>query len=82
LTKSVKSLRSGYLSAVDAEKIGLASLSLGAGRNRKEDAIDFAAGITLSKKLGDYLNAGDNIAVLHTDNEDALDEAEKKCYRQ
>ena len=38
----------------DAEKIGSASVLLGAGRQKKGDPLDFAAGITLHKKRGDY----------------------------
>ena len=45
----------GYIVANDAEKIGSASVLLGAGRQKKGDPLDFAAGITLHKKRGDYV---------------------------
>ena len=48
----------GYIYKNDVEKIGNASVLLGAGRIKKEDSIDFAAGITMHKKLGDYVKAG------------------------
>jgi pyrimidine-nucleoside phosphorylase/thymidine phosphorylase len=50
---------------------------LGAGRKTKEDPIDYAAGITLSKKIGDYVNLGDVLCQLHTNVVDVL-EAEKQ----
>lgn len=77
LTKLVKSPESGYLSTITAEKFGLLSLSLGAGRERKEDSIDYAAGVKLLKDLGDYITAGDAIAELYSDKSDALAVAER-----
>lgn len=56
---------SGYVEFIDAEKIGLAAMLLGAGRKTKEDAIDYAVGVTLRKKVGDAVEAGEPLAVLH-----------------
>lgn len=67
----------GYITGVDAEGYGTASLLLGAGRNRKEDKIDFAAGIRLVKKTGDAVKKGEPIAVLYAERESLLDAAEK-----
>lgn len=64
--ESVKAPCSGYISVMDTQKVGEASALLGAGRQTKEDSIDYAAGIVLKKKTGDYVNAGDEIAVLYT----------------
>lgn len=58
--------QSGYLAKMDAEQIGLAAMQLGAGRAKKEDSIDYAAGIRLLKKTGDAVKAGEPIAVLYT----------------
>lgn len=55
----------GYLSHMDAQKIGEASALLGAGRQTKEDVIDFAAGVVLKKKTGERVEAGEVLAVLH-----------------
>ena len=55
----------GYITANDVEKIGNASVLLGAGRIKKEDAIDFAAGITLRKKLGDAVQPGDVLCTFY-----------------
>lgn len=54
--------KSGYIQALDAYEIGMASLELGAGRRTKEDGIDPAAGILLRKKRGDHVKAGETIA--------------------
>lgn len=52
----------GYLSSLNALKIGEASMQLGAGRKTKEDSIDMGAGILLKKKIGDKVKKGDCIA--------------------
>lgn len=65
----VTSPRSGYIARVDAEEYGTAALLLGAGRSKKEDAIDHAAGILLHVKTGDYVKAGEKIATLYTTKE-------------
>ena len=55
----------GYITANDAEKIGSASVLLGAGRQKKGDPLDFAAGITLHKKRGDYVHKGESLATFY-----------------
>ncbi len=72
----VKSDLEGYVAAFDSEKIGISAMMLGAGRRKKEDTIDYAAGITLKKKLGAHVNLGDVLCILHTNLEDVSD-AEK-----
>lgn len=74
----IKAEADGYISYMDAEKIGVASLLLGAGRNTKEDELDFSAGIILSKKTGDMVRKGDTIAILYANNADLFDSAVKK----
>ena len=72
----VKSEFEGYVSGFDAEKVGIAAMMLGAGRRKKEDEIDYSAGITLKKKIGDHVNMGDVLCILHT-NDEKTTEAEK-----
>ena len=55
----------GYITANDAEKIGSASVLLGAGRQKKGDPLDFAAGIVLHKKRGDYVHKGESLATFY-----------------
>ncbi|WP_085523481.1 pyrimidine-nucleoside phosphorylase [Tuberibacillus sp. Marseille-P3662] len=62
----VKAEQSGYVTGIDAESVGVAAMHLGAGRATKDDVIDHAVGITLKHKIGDYINNGDVIAVLHS----------------
>lgn len=77
-SRDVLSDREGYISSVDTEGYGVAALVLGAGRNTKEDVIDFSAGIVLEKKTGDYVKVGDKIATLYTNEKDKLIESEKR----
>jgi pyrimidine-nucleoside phosphorylase/thymidine phosphorylase len=76
----IKSDVSGYVNYIDAEGIGIAAMLLGAGRRTKEDKIDYAAGITLNKKIGDKVSKGDTICILHT-NKDDIEEAAKKVLQ-
>lgn len=70
----------GYISSMDTEKIGLASVILGAGRESKEDSIDFSTGIIIYKKTGEKINKGEAIATLFTNRKESLADAEK-VYR-
>ena len=76
-TYEVKASKSGYISGMNAETIGIASVVLGAGREKKEDSIDYKAGISLLRKTGDQIETGDTIAILYTDLEDKIADAEK-----
>jgi pyrimidine-nucleoside phosphorylase len=55
----------GYVSAIQAERVGLASVQLGAGRLRKGDPIDHAVGLILQAKVGDYVRAGAPLVEVH-----------------
>ena len=74
---AVLSRAEGYITKVDTEAYGLASLALGAGRNTAEDRIDFSAGIILRKKTGDFVRAGEEIATLYSENAAAFASAER-----
>ena len=76
ITREVKAVRDGYVSYMDAEAIGSAACTLGAGRVKKEDVPDLSAGIVLSVELGDRVSTGDVIATLYTSDENKLDAAE------
>lgn len=74
----VKAKDSGYISGINAELIGISAMLLGAGRKSKEEMIDYAAGITLNKKMGDIVGIGDILCILHTnklDVEQAIENA-------
>ena len=78
--RSVKAQKSGYIHHVDTEGYGISSLLLGAGRNTKEENIDFAAGIVLKKKTGDYVKEGEELCVMYTSDEKRFEGAVNKFY--
>lgn len=73
--------KAGYISAMNTEKCGIASVLLGAGREKKDSPIDYSAGIIIHKKTGDQVQKGETIATLfaskenlfHAANEEYLD---------
>lgn len=75
IVKAFVADKDGYISKQDAEAYGRAALELGAGRRRKEDGVDHAAGIVLTKKYGDRVKKGEEIAYLHTNRSESLDVA-------
>ncbi len=72
---TVESEASGYLQAVSTADVGLASMLLGAGREKKTDVIDPAVGLWMKKRLGDRVEAGDPLAVFYVNDEKNLKEA-------
>lgn len=57
--------KAGYISGMTTSLIGYAAQSLGAGRIRKEDAIDPAVGLVMKKRIGDYVEQGESWCTLH-----------------
>lgn len=53
--------KSGYITSIDTLQVGIASMVLGAGRNRLEDTIDYGVGLIFRKKIGDYVDIGEPI---------------------
>lgn len=66
-TQTAFSETEGVITKLDALSVGLASWRLGAGRARKEDPVQFGAGVTLHAQLGDTVKKGDPLYTLHTD---------------
>jgi pyrimidine-nucleoside phosphorylase len=73
--REITSPRGGYVSVIDAEDIGVASNMIGAGRSKKEDAIDPAVGIILEVKVGEKVDAGSVLCRLYYTKEDNVEEA-------
>ena len=74
-THTVTAEADGVLADMDAMGIAVAAWRLGAGRARKEDPVDFAAGVELHAKPGDAVKAGDKVMTLHTSDEAKFDRA-------
>lgn len=75
---SVPSPTDGFVSHMDTEGCGIASVLLKAGRSKIGEAIDFSAGILLCKKQGDAVKAGETLAVLYASDEKLLKPSAEK----
>lgn len=62
----------GYINEMDAHAMGMVSVELGAGRRKKEEDVDPAAGFVLHKKIGDRIEAGETFATLYTNKEETI----------
>ena len=69
LVETVSAPRSGWLSQIDAREVGEASVALGAGRARKSDPVDHAVGFIVLHKVGDRVEQGEPLFVVHADDE-------------
>jgi len=63
--REVSATHAGFVATMDAEKVGIAAMLLGAGRSRAEDGIDHAVGIVIRAKLGERVKAGDAVYEVH-----------------
>jgi pyrimidine-nucleoside phosphorylase len=77
VVRDVAAGRAGVVAAVDAEAVGRAATALGAGRVRKEDAIDLAAGLDVLVRIGDEVAAETVVARVHGPDEARADAAER-----
>jgi pyrimidine-nucleoside phosphorylase len=77
-SKDVLCTADGFVTAMNAEEIGMVGVLLGAGRKTKADTIDFAAGMLLHKKTGDAVKAGEPLCTLFANKEETLDAAEQR----
>ncbi|HCT0300864.1 TPA: pyrimidine-nucleoside phosphorylase [Staphylococcus pseudintermedius] len=71
--------RSGVVSEMIANEIGIASMMLGAGRQTKEDVIDLAVGLVLNKKVGDRVEEGESLLTIYANSED-VEQVKQKLY--
>jgi len=74
----VNAPRSGTLSQVDARSVGEASVTLGAGRAKKSDAVDHAVGFIIHHKVGDRIEQGEPLFTIHANDEKKLAEARER----
>lgn len=80
---AVKSSQTGYVSEIVADQIGIAASMLGAGRMTKDAEIDLAVGIVLEKKVGDFVDQGDTLAIIHSNDQqnDAIFEKVQAAFK-
>ncbi|PCF83094.1 pyrimidine-nucleoside phosphorylase [Staphylococcus delphini] len=71
--------RSGVVSEMIANEIGIASMMLGAGRQTKEDVIDLAVGLVLNKKVGERVEEGESLLTIYSNSED-VEQVKQKLY--
>ena len=74
-TYNVMSPQDGYITHMNTEQCGIASVMLGAGRTVKDGPIDYSAGIVMHKKTGDSVTVGESIATLYASDESLLNNA-------
>jgi pyrimidine-nucleoside phosphorylase len=72
---TIFSPREGFVTEIQCEQVGIASLILGGGRSKKEDTIDPAVGLTLHKKVGDMVRSNETLCTIHYSDDHHLDEA-------
>lgn len=76
----IKSDKDGFISEMDSFEIGMASVQLGAGREKKEDDVDPQAGIVLKKKIGDKISKGETILTGYTNKPLAIEAASDQLF--
>ena len=73
----VISQQEGYIKKINALEIGLGAMTLGAGRENKDDVVDLSVGVEVLKKVGDYVKEGEALAYLYSNGKD-----EQKAYER
>ena len=71
--------KSGYVSEIVADEVGVAAMLLGAGRSMKDDVIDPSVGLVLHKKVGDAVKEGESLLTIHA-NTESLDAIKQRLY--
>lgn len=67
--KEILSPKEGFVTNIDALKIGYLVKDLGAGRNKKEDEIDYGVGVVIHKKVGEYIKQGESLLTIYYNKE-------------
>jgi len=76
ISHHVKAKETGCISTIDTRALGITVLELGGGRRRTDDSIDYAVGLSSLAEIGAEVKAGETIATIHAQSEDAAKEAE------
>ena len=78
---AVAAATEGYVESIDALAVGLASLDLGAGRHKKDDKVDPAAGLVIQAPVGAHVNAGDPLVVVHARSADLVEKVKPRLLQ-
>lgn len=81
LVEECRAEKEGYISHIACDEVGVCSLLLGGGRETKDSIIDLSVGIVLLKKKGDYVKAGEALAILHANDKEKLDTAGERLKK-
>jgi pyrimidine-nucleoside phosphorylase len=73
--KEVLSLTSGFVAEINSQAVGIASVILGGGRAKKEDAVDPSVGFVVHRRLGEAVAVGESLCTIHYNSEAPADEA-------
>lgn len=73
--RSIPAPRSGYLTMINARKVGEAAVDLGAGRAKKTEKIDLAVGFEILHRVGDRMEGGEKLFTVHANDKEKMDEA-------
>lgn len=71
----------GWIAGINAMEVGWAAVDIGAGRRKKEDTIDHAAGFVFNKKIGDPVTKGDNIVTIHGNDQKDMEKAASRLEK-
>lgn len=77
----VKAPKSGYVSRIICDEVGICSLMLGGGRETKESDIDLSVGIELKAKIGDHVSLSEPIAIIHANDKNKAEEVKERLLK-
>ena len=81
LVQEIPSTKTGYVSAITCDEIGICCLMLGGGRETKESEIDLSVGFEIRKKVGDFVKEGEVLAIMHANDEKKASAAMERFLR-
>ena len=81
IIQTVTSPETGYLSQIHARIVGETAVTLGAGRERKGDKIDHSVGIEILHEVGDYIETGEELFIIHANSQASFDQAREQLIK-
>lgn len=78
IVMEIKAWEEGFVERIETDEIGVVSLILGGGRETKESDIDLSVGVVVKKKIGDYVEKGETVAVLHGNDLKKMEQAKER----